>query len=844
MLNIYDSALTNNVLSGFYSNGGGIYVYGSGKLTVRDSLFDGNQADYSGGGIYLRASTQAGIDAEITGSTFTNNSAQFGSGGGIFHSGNGTLTITDSVFSGNSADFRGGGVYNANGSTVITGSLLEGNDADSGGGFEQNAGLAEIRDSSIVGNTASTGGGILVGSFASLDLTNVTVAHNAAANRGGGLTLSGNAVITNSTFTGNRNDSMNPVYSGGAIWHRLGTVDLIDSVVTGNSAAQGENEILSSSYGAGATLNVTNSVLGTALVDGATTTSLGADQASVAALVFAETVGFVDANANGTQDMGEVSLDRGILAGRVAGNGGPVPTVALLADAANPALDASVGNETPDMDARGVAAFDLGGIDNGGTRDLGAYELDEQIPIEDPSLIVTTTLDVVDQFDGLTSLREAVTFANGDGVASEITFDDSVFTGGAANLIRLTEGQIVITQALTINGADVGGVTITGDRLDNDAVVAGTDITDVSASLDGQDLLADNSRLFLLGGFADAEATFDSLTLTGGRTTVSDERGGAIRSDLADVTLTNSTVSGNSTAGFGAVGGGISANTAVLTNSTVSGNSTAGANAVGGGISAGTAVLTNSTVSGNSTAGVNASGGGISANTATLTNSTVSGNSTAGYYAVGGGINALNATLTDSTVSGNSTTGYYSLGGGISANTAVLTNSTVSGNSTAGANAVGGGISAGTAVLTNSTVSGNSTTGDEARGGGINSGTATLTNSTVSGNSTAGVNASGGGIAASSVTLTNSTISGNSTAGVEAYGGGIRAVTATLTNSTISGNSTTGYFADGGGIWASRATLTNSLVIGNVSARPRMTRSGPWARSPCKAATSSAIPSR
>ena len=48
--------------------------------------------------------------------------------------------------------------------------------------------------------------------------------------------------------------------------------------------------------------------------------------------------------------------------------------------------------------------------------------------------------------------------------------------------------------------------------------------------------------------------------------------------------------------------------------------------------------LTDSTVSGNSTAGDYASGGGISGIDVTLTNSTVSGNSTAGDYAEGGGI--------------------------------------------------------------------------------------------------------------------------------------------------------------------------------------------------------------
>ena len=462
--------------------------------------------------------------------------------------------------------------------------------------------------------------------------------------------------------------------------------------------------------------------------------------------------------------------------GVLADNGGPVQTIALRADALNPALDASTGANIPATDARGVAAFDQPDVDNGGVRDLGAFELDVQVLTpEDPGLIVTTLDDVVDQFDGLTSLREAVAFANADGVASEITFDVNVFTGGATNLIRLTQGQIVITQALTINGAVVGGVTITGDRLDNDAVVAGTDITDVAAS--GAALLADNSRLFLLS--EGANTTFDSLTLTGGRTTAPAEGGGAIRSEAADVTLTNSTVSGNSTVGNVAFGGAITAFNAVLTNSTISGNSTAGYRASGGGISANTATLTNSTVSGNSTAGSSAFGGGIDAGTATLVNSTVSDNSTAGYRADGGGIFTSDATLTNSTVSGNSTAGDFASGGGINAGTATLTNTTVSGNSTGGDNAGGGGISAFTAVLTNSTVSGNSTAGYRADGGGI--------------------------FARDAATLTNSTVSGNSTAGDGSEGGGI-AVTSILDSDTSQGD----------------LTLNDSIIVGNVSLRTEM----------------------
>ncbi|MBS4010116.1 MAG: CSLREA domain-containing protein, partial [Roseovarius sp.] len=281
---------------------------------------------------------------------------------------------------------------------------------------------------------------------------------------------------------------------------------------------------------------------------------------------------------------------------------------------------------------------------------------------------VTTTEDVVDANDGVTSLREAITSANGTVGADTITFSGAAFDGDA--VIRLTQDEVEITDALTIDGATAGGaVVITGDANDDDVTLAGTDITDVAAS--GDALLDDNSRLFTLTG-AGADTTFNSLTLTGGRTTGDGQAfsGGAIYSMDADVTLTNSTLSGNSTAGDNAAGGGVYANTLTLTNSTLSGNSTSGFGARGGGLSAvfGDVTLTNSTLSGNSTAGDSAQGGGAFAGggDVTLTNSTLSGNSTAGEFAHGGGVSALDGavTLTNSTLSGNSTAGDSADGGG------------------------------------------------------------------------------------------------------------------------------------------------------------------------------------
>jgi len=288
------------------------------------------------------------------------------------------------------------------------------------------------------------------------------------------------------------------------------------------------------------------------------------------------------------------------------------------------------------------------------------------------------------------------------------------------------------------------------------------------------------------------------------------------------VSLFGLTITGGLANGSG--GGIYNGGTLTLTSSTVSGNSTAGVSYDGGGgiynDYSGTMSLTDSTVDGNSTAEDDGYGGGIfNVGTMTLTASSVSDNSTAGGYAYGGGIgNGGTMNVLDSTVSGNRTTGDYSRSGGIdngNYGTLTLTGCTVSDNSTNGYSANGGGIGGGHGIVTliGCTVRGNRTNGDYSTGGGIvnETGTMTVTNSTIDNNGTA---FEGGGIyAAGTATVTNSTIDNNGTA---FEGGGIYvAGMATVTNSTIDNNSSGG----GGGIdnFEGAVTVTNSTIDNNLS---------------------------
>ena len=519
------------------------FIDGAEAHTTFESLIlTGGRNFYRGGAIW-----SSFADVTLTNSTLSGNSTVgLGQVGGGISSREGAVTLTNSTLSGNSTvgDFaHGGGVYSQRGAVTLTNSTLSGN--------------------STAGGTAF--GGAITSFSGDVTLTNSTLSGNSTAGnnaRGGGVyAVFGDVTLTNSLFLGNISAQTDDDEIG------LGAVTGIGSIEFG-----GPNSLV---------LQGGNIVGDEFTIDGASPTTV------TAAMVFAATQ---------TLTVGGVSTEAGVL----ADNGGPVRTIALLADAANPALDASGPGATP-ADARGEAAVDQPGIggSGAGARDLGAYELTRVL--ETPSLVVTTAEDIVDPFDGETSLREAVALANATPGADTITFASgagAAFAGDA--VIRLTQGEIEITDALTIDGSTAGAaVVITGDRDGDDVRVAGTQITDVAAS--GAGLLDDNSRLFDITG-AGAHTTLVGLTLTGGRTTGSNDGGGGIRIGDADLTLRDSTLSGNSTAGSNGDGGGIHSGSGDVTlrNTTLSGNSTASTFAEGGGIFSrgGAVTLENSTLSG------------------------------------------------------------------------------------------------------------------------------------------------------------------------------------------------------------------------------------------------------
>jgi len=213
-----------------YTGGGGILNLGT--LTVTGSVITGNSAGAGGGLDNDGALT-------VTGSVITGNSAvgDFGSGGGLYNDG-GTLTVNDSTVSDNTAN-SGGGITN-HGTLTVTDSTVSGNSAggygSDGGGGIFNVGPLTVTGSLITGNSASGGGGIE--NYKTLTLTDSIIRGNTALDIGAGLegTDQSTQTVSDCTISGNSATTSGSI-GGGIDTGFQATLTVTDSTISGNSAA-------------------------------------------------------------------------------------------------------------------------------------------------------------------------------------------------------------------------------------------------------------------------------------------------------------------------------------------------------------------------------------------------------------------------------------------------------------------------------------------------------------------------------------------------------------------------------------------------------------------------------
>ena len=350
--------------------------------------------------------------------------------------------------------------------------------------------------------------------------------------------------------------------------------------------------------------------------------------------------------------------------------------------------------------------------------------------LETRALLATFNVTNVND-SGTGSLRQAILQANAASGA------DTILVSAPGDIL-LTSGQMLIT----------GSLTITGTRSTNAVINA-----------------QKKSRIFDITTAA-GNVTLNNLKLLNGRTTATGEEGGAVRSQSGGtLAISDSTLSGNSTAGNG-------------------GGSATGFldGARGGAIYSqfGGISISRSNITGNSTEGKYSGGGAVYSyrGSITISQSVVTGNSTGAYTSPGGAVATDGGLIKiiESRISGNSTRGEFSGGGAVYSYDGGITisQSTLSQNSTRGAQASGGAVFSeiGTITVSQSTLSGNSTGGSEAGGGAIHSygGTVTVSQSTVTQNT---ASATGGGIDVSGLpsmsnrfSITNSIVAGNNDSGL------------------------------------------------------------------------------
>lgn len=232
---------TNNYSA---TKGGAINARISTEIT--DCTFTGNSSGISGGAVESLATMT------VTNVEFTENVTK-GNGGALRHSSSGALTVTDCVFTGNKATFEvqvdnfldnnGGGALIIQGgpNATITGCAFRENySGHMGGAMKHNSGTLTMSDSEFSGNEAVIGGGALAEqSGNSNTVTNCTMTENTAA-QGGAIYLSGKLTVQGGTFSKNtaaKDADVSNSGMGGAVYS-TGTLVVQDSAVFTDNTAE------------------------------------------------------------------------------------------------------------------------------------------------------------------------------------------------------------------------------------------------------------------------------------------------------------------------------------------------------------------------------------------------------------------------------------------------------------------------------------------------------------------------------------------------------------------------------------------------------------------------------
>jgi hypothetical protein len=639
------------------SQGGGIFARGSAALT--STLVLSNTAGLYGGGLHVQDGR-----VDLNGGLFSNNRALGDNGGGV--NVNNSISITGTQFISNTSNNNGGALlqWNAGYTVTVINARFERNTAKSQGGGASVAGALIVGNATFVSNTVDSGaasdtfgGGLYAGGDS--QISGSTFAGNSAfciyegscsnADGGGLYSSSSHSTLTSVAFSGNRAGRM-----GGGIGSTSSNLTMADVTFTGNQAG----------WGGGMYHRLGNLVLTNTLFSGNLAGWGGGmlDESDSVTLTHVTFSGNWASNIGGAMDnyVSNPTLVNCILWGNAAPTGpqianeyGSTPDI-TYSDIQGTSVYTGVGNIN--ADPRFIAPITT----TAAPTTTGNYHLGADSPV----INVGTNAGVASDIDG--EPRDAAPDMGADeyrtcwarlnnnsadygyvqaAVDSSTQPTDVVKVAGYCAGVQARSGvtqTVYVSKTVTIRG----GYTTTNWTASDPATNATT-----------LDALGRGRVAFLTGG-SGVNVTLENLTVRGGSN--SGVLMGSVNATLNGMQIVSNTAPN---------GGGINASGSVLTvtNSTVRGNTASG---WGGGISnAGTRLaLINSTLSSNQAQGGNAStdGGGAldlyGASNVTLINSTVSGNtavitnvSKSGIWLENGALNIQNSIVANNSVTNNLT---------------------------------------------------------------------------------------------------------------------------------------------------------------------------------------------
>lgn len=208
-LTLENLTLDNGHTSGTSDAGDGGAIYNDGTLTIVDSIFTGNRANIEAGAIYNNDDQIL----NITNSSFTDNRALGDDGGAIDN--HGIVTISGTTFADNHADGDdGGAIWNDDDALlIISDSIFTLNSASDEGGIIMNFGTITLNNNIIANNSSGGDGGAISSDTGTITITNGNFSNNISGDDGGAIMTYAPLSLTGVTL--DNNDASD---KGGAIY--------------------------------------------------------------------------------------------------------------------------------------------------------------------------------------------------------------------------------------------------------------------------------------------------------------------------------------------------------------------------------------------------------------------------------------------------------------------------------------------------------------------------------------------------------------------------------------------------------------------------------------------------